>query len=297
MNTLSPGGQADWTIMLYIAADDTLANFAVESLKQINKSTSAPDGSRGDAKVVVAAQFDLRTANEKVPDEETKGRFLFKKGSDGDLDPTRKIPRLLKLAGKLVKTPETDKTPKLANISQKEALQDFLSEVCNDRQYDAKHYALILWGHGPELLLQPGASNPTNSSNSMYITPEELREVLCDWKKKHEGAKLDIVGFDACFMSMFEMTYELRGVAEYMVASQEEVPDASFPYDCLVELFRKYGNEPASLPQKGVEAYVSTYQDCICNTDTGMKTVTLSALKLDNCEKLRAPWTPSLVRC
>ena len=29
-----------------------------------------------------------------------------------------------------------------------------------------------------------------------------------------------------------------------MVASQEEVPDASFPYDNLIELFRKHGNEP-----------------------------------------------------
>jgi hypothetical protein len=115
--------------------------------------------------------------------------------------------------------------------------------------------------------------------------------VLCEWKKDHKGAKLDVVGFDACFMSVFEMAYELRGVAEYMVASQEEIPDASFPYDCLVELFRKCGKDkdPTLLLKEGVQAYVSAYQDCICNTDTGMKPVTLSALRLGNCDKLRAP--------
>ena len=39
-----------WVIMVYIAADDTLANFAIESLKQL-KETATDE-------VVVVAQFD-----------------------------------------------------------------------------------------------------------------------------------------------------------------------------------------------------------------------------------------------
>jgi len=41
---------ANWTIMVYICADDVLANFAVESLKQLRDA--AGDG------IVVLAQFD-----------------------------------------------------------------------------------------------------------------------------------------------------------------------------------------------------------------------------------------------
>jgi hypothetical protein len=45
-----PDQKANWTIMVYISADNILANFAVESLKQLKRS--AGDG------VVVAAQLD-----------------------------------------------------------------------------------------------------------------------------------------------------------------------------------------------------------------------------------------------
>src|SRR5215472_1417923 len=43
-------GPAKWTIMVYIAADPTLSNFAVESLKQLKAAA--------DKDVVVAVQFD-----------------------------------------------------------------------------------------------------------------------------------------------------------------------------------------------------------------------------------------------
>ncbi|HEY2114831.1 MAG TPA: hypothetical protein VGJ51_07060, partial [Candidatus Angelobacter sp.] len=39
-----------WVIMVYLAADDTLANFAIESLKQLQDTATE--------EVVVAAQFD-----------------------------------------------------------------------------------------------------------------------------------------------------------------------------------------------------------------------------------------------
>ena len=39
--------------------------------------------------------------------------------------------------------------------------------------------------------------------------------------------------------------------------------------------------------QQGVQAYASAYQDYICNGITGMKRVTLSALRLDKCDRLK----------
>jgi hypothetical protein len=44
-------------------------------------------------------------------------------------------------------------------------------------------------------------------------------------------------------MSMFEMAYEIKDLAKLMIASQEEVPDASFPYYDLVQLFRRQGKD------------------------------------------------------
>jgi len=289
--------KTSWTIMLYIAADDTLANFAVESLKQLNKSASAPAGPTDAASVVVAAHFAFPAdpsisgaANGRGPNN-TVHQYIFKADSSGSHDPTkvRTLPDPVIISAKATSSakPSEAKNSDKVTISEKEALKDFLSEVYKDPQYNAEHYALILWGHGPELLLQPGASNSTDSSNSMYITPEELREVLTD-KKPRNGAHLEIIGFDACCMSMLEMACELKGLADFMVASQEDVPDLSFPYDNLIALFRKCGNKALPLLlNKGVEAYISTYQDCICDNNTGMKGVTLSVLDLRNSDTLK----------
>src|SRR5215472_16577655 len=61
----SKSNQVDWVIMLYIAADGNLANFAVESLKQLLDSVGTTMGAYQDGlpscnqKVVVAAQFAI----------------------------------------------------------------------------------------------------------------------------------------------------------------------------------------------------------------------------------------------
>ena len=279
----TPGAKTSWTIMLYIVADGALANFAVESLKQLNESARIAGDDQ--PKLVVGAQFAFPTGttkpssqSEKATGTNSKPHFLFQRGNGGDSHANNKVRTvLLKLADE---SSATDR-------SQEEMLQHFLTSVYEDRECEANRYALILWGHGPELLLQPGVSNPTGSSR-IYITPEELREALYKSNSKiPKGASLDIVGFDACFMSMFEMACELKGLATYMVASQQEVPDASFPYGKLVELFRTYGDDTKLLLKKGVDAYLTTYQDYIFGGGTGIDPVTLSVLQLDKCDDLK----------
>jgi hypothetical protein len=254
-----------WTIMLYIAADGTLANFAVESLKQLKNSASKHGDPMDQASVIVAAQFAVDApGGQQIP------RYIFQPGSSGNLG-ANLVSRL--------------SAPR--NTTEQVALTKFLQWAYANCH--TEKYALILWGHGPELLLQPTAGAQTDDSSSsgnngtLYISPEELRVAI---EEGTGGKKLDIIGFDACSMDMFEVAYELSGLVDYMVASQEEVPDLSFPYDTLVELFRKLGNEEETLLKLGVNAYVQTYQDYICNDVTGMKQTTLSALRLKHCQPL-----------
>jgi hypothetical protein len=250
--------------MLYIAADSVLANFAVESLKQLNKSAKPTATRRDVATVVVAAQFAI-----DAPGGQTIPRYIFDRRSGGSIKDSKVDP---------LEAPD--------NMTEQEALKALLNWVYTEPRCKADHYALILWGHGPELLFQPPAANPACSSNSLYLTPEQLRGALTDCKPP-TGRRLDIVGFDACSMSMFEMAYEIKDQADYMVASQEEVPDLSFPYDSLIELFRKHGNDAVSLIELGVKAFIDAYQDYIFNHSTGTNPVTLSALRLDKCGALK----------
>jgi Clostripain family len=44
------------------------------------------------------------------------------------------------------------------------------------------------------------------------------------------GRKIDIIGMDACLMSMAEVAYQLRNDADYVIASEETVPLQGWPY-------------------------------------------------------------------
>jgi len=87
---------------------------------------------------------------------------------------------------------------------------------------------------------------------------------------------------------MLEMACELEGHAKFMVASQDEVPDASFPYDKLAELFRTHTKDTESLLRDGVDEYFDTYGAYIFGESTGLNPITLSALRLDKCDDLKA---------
>jgi hypothetical protein len=256
--------KTSWVIMLYIAADAILANFGVESLKELNESASSATDPNDAASVIVAAQFSI-----DAPGGQHIPRYVFDRCSGGNLGRS--------LKGYLHAPP---------NMSEQEALTSFLDWVYKRDDCQADNYALVLWSHGPELFLQPPPGDPTGASSSLYLTPLKLRQAIKNGVPPTQAESLKIVGFDACSMSMFEMAFEIRDIAEYMVASQEEVPDLSFPYNSLVQLFRKYGANMQSLLEQGVRSYVQTYQDYICGALTTMKPVTLSALRLKESEAL-----------
>ena len=118
-----------WTIMAYINADNILANFAVESLKQLRNAASE--------NVVVIAEFD----DNQQPDARV---YLFK----GD-EKTRNAP----LEESLIPRDELAKLEHIRDVdmTRPETLTefiDFASEISA-----TERYCLILWGHGIELLL------------------------------------------------------------------------------------------------------------------------------------------------
>jgi hypothetical protein len=173
-------------------------------------------------------------------------------------------------------------------MTDRGALADFINNyVWQQPELAADHYCLILWGHGPELLYEV----PTKRANGkgLYFTPLELRDELKEaTEKNQDGKKLDIIGMDACSMSMIEYAYELQGLAEFMVASQEEVPDQSFPYDTLLERFRQ-APDAETLCKEGVKYYWKAYEDYVCSAGTGMRSVTLSCLQLNKISTIAHP--------
>jgi hypothetical protein len=111
-----------------------------------------------------------------------------------------------------------------------------------------------------------------------FLDNIELKNLMARVKKAI-GRKIDILGMDACLMSMAEVCYQLRESVELTVGSEEIVPEAGWPYDRILrELVKKPSMEPNRLVKVIVDKYNASYRSA--------DGVTQSACRLDKCQDL-----------
>jgi len=92
-----------------------------------------------------------------------------------------------------------------------------------------------------------------------FLDNIEMKRVLLSTKKmlKH---KVDILGMDACMMSMAEVGYQLRDSVSLTVGSEEVEPGDGWPYDrILAKLTKKPTMMPNELATTIVNEYLASY--------------------------------------
>jgi hypothetical protein len=105
--------------------------------------------------------------------------------------------------------------------------------------YPAKHYMLFIVGHGVVVgndifLFDAHAEDPS-------ITLSNLGKALLKFKESiDKESSFDLVSFHSCSVSSLEVAYELKGIANYMLASQGPAFVGSWPYrEILIRIFRE----------------------------------------------------------
>jgi hypothetical protein len=297
---------ATWTIMVYLSADDVLANFAIESLKQLRDAAH-----KG---IVVVAELEA----EFDPKQPQDARIYF---FDGDAKK-----RTLPIESSRIPEDETAKFTTIhpVDMTRPETLTEFIDYASEKSK--TEHYCLILWGHGTELLLDEDRRYGTellfsegrrygtelsraekrrygvNGSVRRYLTFSNLKKALRNTKlakgelaagHPKSGNTLDIIGIDACSMSMIEVASELRGSVDFMIASQEDVPDASFPYQKILEDLKAHNvrNDVKGVCKMIPGLYQQAFRDYIATPGTGVKGITLSSLSLKQIDTIKGPLT------
>jgi hypothetical protein len=92
-----------------------------------------------------------------------------------------------------------------------------------------------------------------------FIDNRELQRVMLKLKRLLKR-KIDILGFDACLMSMVEIGYQIRDAAAYAVGSQEEEPNNGWPYDRILgALAKNPATAPGDLARAMVRHYLASY--------------------------------------
>jgi Clostripain family len=202
-------GPRQWTYMVYMGADNTLSDAGLYNLNDMEKV-----GSSGPLAIVVQAEFSTQyTAG--MPTSNTSRIYV-----QNDNDPTQ--PNLN--AGILVGNGNVD----MANPA---SLTDFINWTKTN--YPAQHYALVVWDHGAgwkakklSATLKGAVEDDTSGT---FMSLPDLAKGVAD-----SGVHFDVINFDACLMAMYEVAYEFRGLADYMVLSEQTEPGTGDPYDTIL---------------------------------------------------------------
>jgi hypothetical protein len=124
------------------------------------------------------------------------------------------------------------------DMSDWQSLADF--GVWAVQNYPARHYALVLWDHGGgwkaplEKPLFKGFSNDDHgSAGEISVSNGDYARAL-QAISNAVGGKIDLVGFDACLMGMWEVAEASAPYAHYLVASSETEPGDGWPYDSFL---------------------------------------------------------------
>ena len=200
--TDNPAEPAKWTFIVYIDAEDsTLEETAINDFMEM-----ADIGSNEDINIVV--QLDrIPGYDDSYSDWTDCRRFLVTKGltpADGN---------------EIMSIGEV-------NMGDPDTLVSFAEWAASN--YPAEKYALIISSHGKGW---SGCSWDATSGND-NLNLSEMRSALGDISA-FIGRPLDIMGFDACFMGMTEVAYEVHDYASVMVASEDAVPSSGWPYDAI----------------------------------------------------------------
>lgn len=112
------------------------------------------------------------------------------------------------------------------NMGDSRTLQEFISWGVSE--YPAQNYGIVLWDHGNGIR-GFGLDDVFND----YLTIEEFRDSFAQAKKK-TGVQFEFIGFDACLMATYEVATWMGPYADYLVSSEEIVPEWGWDYNTFL---------------------------------------------------------------
>lgn len=235
--TATPAAAANWTVMVYLDADNNLETYAIQNFLQM-----ASVGS--DANLTIVVQFDrIDGYNYSYGDWTTCKRFVVTQ----NMTPTA--------ANATMDLGEV-------NMGDPQTLTDFI--VWAMTNYPNDRYALILWDHGGgwrNEQRQPIKGVIWDYTDGDHLTLPELETALVN-ARVSTGKNIHVIGFDACLMSMAEVQWQIRCGATgipVMIASEEVELAPGWPYDAILSRVKTQKPSPAQFGRIVVEEYNNTY--------------------------------------
>ena len=250
---------AFYTVLVYMAADNSLSWAGVEDIDEMEKV-----GSSDSVNVVVQAEFSpeqtrLQGCTSSCFNRPNYNTFRYR------------VPRVA--SG--VQGPDGTATDVgNRNMAQGAELADFIA--WGKQAHPAQKYVLVLWNHGGGYtgLLEDVTSNGTG-----MMSLATLRGAL-----QTANTRFAVVDFDMCLMGGAETMVTMEGFADYLVYSQELEPGEGNPYDRILARLR-------ANPRMGGGELAAGIADDFVNSYEGTRnSVTKSAVDMSKLPGFLAAW-------
>jgi len=134
------------------------------------------------------------------------------------------------------------------NMGSPDTLRSFIRFAATN--FTADHLVLIMWGHaGGWYGLCPDGSD--------ILTLPEFGQALSGAISDIDRT-LDIIGIDSCSEATVETLYEVHPYADYLVASEKNIPNEGFPY---TPILNRLSSSPGQTPLAFASGLVHDYID------------------------------------
>lgn len=163
-----------------------------------------------------------------------------------------KSPRIYVVDKTTKKTLLSDLTPVITyeedvNSASAEQLGAFVDYV--KTHYPAESYGLVMWSHASGWVPSSYDGDRSGETSSMrkafgvdngknistkYGGNNGHQMEIADMASVLEGETFDFIFFDACVMQTIEVAYELRHLADYLIASPAEIPAPGANYKTMM---------------------------------------------------------------
>jgi len=230
-----------WSLLVYIAGDNNLSDAGLKDIKEMCKAGSS---SKLNAGLYVGVEID------------TKGEH------SGSIRYEITEPDYEGVAHRTVIDRLSEK-----DTGDPKVLKDFLKWGL--KRYPADNCLLVVGGHGLGFRspVRNIAYDDFGSSLDMSEMERALRRAGID-----SANPLQILGFDACLMSMVEIAHHFASQTEIIVSSQHTEPEDGWPYREVLKR-AKEAKTPKELAKGIVKDYKKDYEK------RRIKNVTLSAVR------------------
>ncbi|MCU0724700.1 MAG: clostripain-related cysteine peptidase, partial [Planctomycetes bacterium] len=209
LGPVSEDPSRQWTVVVYMAADNDVEKYAPEALNDIE--AKLPD--RG---VEVIVLFDRAKEYDTTHEDFTDTRvYRVRKGARPDAFESQVLAH-----------------PGEWNLGDPASLAAIVAAAL--KTFPAPRSLLVMWDHG-QGWSESAADHeaPGNAKGRDALSLPELRAGIQAGLAAAGRPRLDVVLFHMCLMGQVEVATELLGVADCMVASEAMIPCAYVPYGDL----------------------------------------------------------------